>query len=102
MHREQIAAGLDFRRDGALLFGGKVGVLTRKDLARIRNETAHQLRAGKGNLLRRESLGGWLLFGAAHDWKKESERCGSCGRCQRAFLGGAVVEMDVLGCYVND
>ena len=67
LHRQQVARALDLGGDAALFLGGQVRIFTRENFAGVRDELTHQLRAGVRNLLGRESLRGWLLFGAAHD-----------------------------------
>ena len=63
-HRQQIARALDLGGHLALLLGGEAGVFAGEDLAGVRDEAAHQLRAGVRDLFRLQGLG--LRFGRAH------------------------------------
>jgi hypothetical protein len=83
LERKQVVTRLfDGLCNGALLFGGKVSVLARQNLAGVSNVVAHSLGRGERDLLRREALLG--VFGRAH-LKKEKRKTGEAKGCQPAI-----------------
>ena len=69
LREEQVAGPLERAGDGALVFGGEVGVFARQDLAGVGHEMAHHLGRREGNFGGREGLLGGC--GGAHGDRKE-------------------------------